>query len=79
MLVERVFWPLWLLFGISMEGSMLRGLREAIAIGAVRAIEVGVVMAYEARLDANPCPGTEIMCCAGDQQVLTAVGSGSVV
>lgn len=56
---------------------MLRCLREAIAIGAVRAIEVGVVMAYEARLDANPCPGTGIMCCAGDQQLLTAVGSGS--
>jgi hypothetical protein len=43
-LAERCALPLRLLPDISIEGSILRGLREAIAMGAVRAIAVGVDM-----------------------------------
>lgn len=50
MLAESCALPLRLLIGVSMEGSIFRGLREAIAMGAVRAIAVGFDMAFEARV-----------------------------
>jgi hypothetical protein len=50
MLTDSWALPFRLLIDVSIEGSMARGLREAIAIGAVRAMVLGVDMAYEARL-----------------------------
>lgn len=45
MLTESWVLPFKLLPKFSIEGSIIRGLREAIAIGAVRARVVGVDMA----------------------------------
>jgi hypothetical protein len=60
MLADNWALPFKLLIDVSIEGSMGRGWREAIAIGAVRAIVLGFGMAYEARLvRADRRPGTE--------------------